>query len=152
MARATLTYTVTDEGRDKGKTFILTELSASRAEAWAMRAILALMAGGVQLPEGFERMGMAGMAEVGIKALSGLSWNEAKPLLDEMWECVKIRPDPSKPNVERFLIEEDIEEVATRIKLRAEIWKLHADFLKAVNPSNSKSSALTAKTNVTSNT
>ena len=95
MARNTLNYTVTDEGRDKGKTFVLTEMPASRAEAWAMRAILALLANNVELPDGFERLGMAGMAEVGIKALSGLKWDVAEPLLSEMWDCVQIMPDPT---------------------------------------------------------
>jgi hypothetical protein len=131
MARATLNYKVTDEGRDKDKVFVLTELPASKAESWAMRAILALMAGGVELPEGFDRMGMAGMAEVGIKALSGLKWEVAEPLLAEMWQCVQIMPDPSKTHIIRNLIEEDIEEIATRVKLRAEVWKLHTGFLKA---------------------
>lgn len=135
LMRQTATYTVTDEGRDKGKTFLLTELPASHAEAWAIRAILALMRDGVELPEGFERMGMAGMAEVGLKALSGLKWEVVDPLLNEMWECVQIIPDPAKPNIIRALIEQDIEEVSTRIKLRAEVWTLHTGFLKAVAPS-----------------
>lgn len=144
MARATANYTVTDDNRDRGKVFVITELPASKAEAWAMRAILALMAGGVELPENFERLGMAGMAEVGIKALSGLKWEVAEPLLNEMWECVQIMPDPSKPHVVRPLIEQDIEEIATRIKLRAEVWKLHTDFFKAVAPSISGGSPATA--------
>lgn len=135
MARTTLNYTVEDEGRDSGKVFTLTELPASRAESWAMRAILALMAGGVNLPDGFENLGMAGMAEIGIKSLSGLKWEVAEPLLDEMWQCVRIIPDPSKPHVIRNLIEEDIEEVSTRIKIRAEVWKLHTGFLMAAVPS-----------------
>lgn len=135
-----MTYTVADEGRDQGKIFVLTEMAASRAEAWAMRAILALMAGGVNLPEGFERLGMAGMAEVGIKALAGLQWEVAKPLLDEMFACIKIQPDKSNPNLSRDLLEQDIEEIPTRVKLRAEVWKLHTGFLKAVLPSISKES------------
>lgn len=132
MARATTNYTVSDDGRDRGKTFVLTEMPASKAESWAMRALLALMSGDVELPDGFERMGMAGMAEVGIRALSGLTWEVAEPLLDEMMACVQFMPDPSKPHVVRALFEEDIEEVSTRIKLRAEVWKLHTGFLKAV--------------------
>lgn len=131
MARHTATFTVTDEGRDRGKTFLITEMPASRGEAWAYRALLALIAGGVELPEGFERMGMAGMAELGIKALSGLRWEVAEPLLAEMWECVEIIPDPTKPHVVRALIEDDVEEVLTRGKIRAEVWKLHTGFLKA---------------------
>jgi len=138
VARKTATYVVHDEGRDKGKTFVLTEMDASRAEGWAMRAILALMHGGVDLPEGFEQMGMAGMAEIGIRALSGLRWEEAKPLMDEMWECVQIQPDPTKPMIVRKLVEEDIEEISTRIKLRKEVFDLHVDFLKAVAPSSSE--------------
>jgi len=134
MARSITNYTVADDGRDKNKVFVITEMPASKAESWAMRALLALMAGGVELPEGFDRMGMAGMAEVGIRALSGLKWEVAEPLLNEMWECVQVMPDPAKPHVVRGLIEQDIEEVVTRIKIRADIWKLHTDFLRAVVP------------------
>jgi hypothetical protein len=152
MARNTLNYTVTDEGRDKGKTFVLTEMPASRAEAWAMRAILALLANNVELPDGFERLGMAGMAEVGIKALSGLKWDVAEPLLSEMWDCVQIMPDPSKPQIVRNLIEEDIEEISTRVKLRAEVWKLHTGFLKAVAPSISEGSPAAARKKGSRNT
>lgn len=152
MARSTINYTVQDEGRDQGKTFVLTELPASRAEAWAMRAILALMAGGIEVPEGFERMGMSAMAEIGIKALSGLKWEVAEPLLEEMWACVQIMPDSSKPHVVRNLIEQDIEEIATRIKLRAEVWKLHVDFLKAVAPSISSESKATVRKKDSRNT
>lgn len=135
MARKTANVTIDDDGRDRGKVFVLTELPASRAEAWAYRALLALIAGGVEVPDGFEKMGMAGMAEIGIRALSSLKWDVAEPLLAEMWECVRIMPDASKPQLIRNLIEEDIEEISTRIKLRAEVWALHADFLKAVAPS-----------------
>lgn len=145
MARNTLNYTVTDEGRDKGKTFVLTEMPASMAESWAMRALLALLANNADIPPGIERAGMAGMAEVGIKALSGLKWEVAEPLLDEMWSCVQIMPDPSKPHVVRPLIEEDIEEITTRVKLRAEVWKLHTGFLKAVAPSTFGGSPAAAK-------
>lgn len=152
MARNTLNYTVTDEGRDKGKTFVLTEMPASRAEAWAMRAILALLANNVELPDGFERLGMAGMAEVGIKALSGLKWDVAEPLLSEMWDCVQIMPDPSKPHVVRPLIEEDVEEITTRVKIRAEVWKLHTGFLKAVAPSISGGSLAAASKKGSRNT
>ena len=150
MSRSTANYTVTDDGRDRGKVFVITELPASKAESWAMRALLALMANGTDLPEGFERSGMAGMAEVGIKALSGLRWEVAEPLLAEMWQCVQIMPDPVKPHIVRMLIEEDIEEILTRVKIRAEVWKLHTGFLKAVAPSISKGSPVAASKKHTS--
>ena len=135
MARNTANVTITDDTRDKGKVFVLTEMPASQAEAWAARALMALMSSGAQVPAGYERLGLAGMAEVGLKGLVGLKWEDAKPLLAEMLACVQIIPDPSKPHVIRGLIEEDIEEISTRIKLRAEVWKLHVGFLKAVAPS-----------------
>lgn len=132
--------TITESTRDKGKVFQLTEMPATRGEAWATRALLALMKGGVDLPENFSDMPMAAMAEVGFKALSGIDYKVVEPLLLEMMECVKIIPDPSKPNVVRPLIEEDIEEIATIVKLRAEVWKLHTDFFQAANQSNTATS------------
>lgn len=135
MARNAINYTITDNNRDKGKTFVITEMSAARCEAWAMRAILALANSGADIPEGFERMGVAGIAQVGIRALSGLKMEVAKPLLDEMLTCVVFMPDNSRPSFTRPLMEEDVEEVTTLLNLRMEVWKLHTDFLKAVAPS-----------------
>lgn len=128
MARNTITYTVTDANRDNGKTFLITEMSAAQAEAWAMRAILALMDGKVELPEGVELEGMAGIAKIGIKALAGLRWEVAEPLMKEMFDCIQIIPDPSRPQIVRPLIEQDIEEIMTRVKLRGEVWALHTGF------------------------
>lgn len=135
MARNTVNYTITDEGRDKGKVFVLTELPASHAEAWAMRALMALMAAGADISPEVVNAGMAGMAQVGLQALAGLKWEVAEPLLEEMWKCVKVMPDPARPQVVRDLLQgeggEDIEEISTRVKLRAEVWKLHVGFFKA---------------------
>jgi hypothetical protein len=128
-------YSVTTEGRDKGKLFLITEMSAARSESWATRILLALIGANVELPENFSELGMAGLAELGMRSLSGLKWEVAEPLLAEMMECIQIIPDPSKTHVVRPLIDDDIEEVLTRINLRMEVWKLHMDFLSAVAPS-----------------
>lgn len=134
MARKTAQYRVMDEGRDKGKLFLLTEMSAAQGEAWAMRVLLALMGSNVQLPEDFEQLGMAALAELGLKAVAGLKWEIAEPLLNEMLACVQIIPDPTKTFVHRELIDSDIEEISTRLKLRVEAWNLHISFLQAVAP------------------
>jgi hypothetical protein len=134
MARHTLVYIINEDNRDRGKTFLITEMPARKAESWAMRAIIALMANNADLPEGFEHAGMAGMAEVGMRALTGLKWDVVEPLMEEMMQCVEYIPDPSKMYRKRKIIDEDIEEIMTRINLRAEVWKLHTDFLKAVAP------------------
>lgn len=128
MARKTATVVIGDEGRDKGKVFILTELPASRAEKWAMRAILALQKSGAELPDDISQAGMAGVAVVGLQALGNLNFYDAETLLDEMFECISYQPDPKIPGVVRPLIEDDIEEVKTRIRLRAEVFQLHVNF------------------------
>jgi hypothetical protein len=133
--RHTANYTVTAEGRDKGKLYVITEMSAEQGESWATRALLAIMAGNIDLPENFESLGMAALASLGVRALASLKWEVAKPLLDEMFECIQIIPDKKKTHVSRDLIESDIEEIPTRFQLRLEWWKLHMGFLTAVLPS-----------------
>ena len=136
--RKSTTFTVNDDGRDNGKVFKITEMSADAAERWAMQAFFAIMNAGVDIPDEVASMGLAGLAQVDpLKALAKVKFDVAEPLLQDMMECVQIIPDPSKPNVVRALIDGDIEEVKTRLQLRAEVLGLHADFLKLDAPSTS---------------
>lgn len=128
MARKTETFTIADEGRDKGKSFLLTEWPASKAEAWAIRAVLALGAANVEIPDGALSGGMAALTEIGLKKLFALPYKEAGPLLDELMECVQVVPDSKRPQVKRSVIENDIEEVRTRLSLKWQVLKLHLDF------------------------
>lgn len=130
MARKELYYTET-KGRDAGKVFYIREMSATQAEWWAIRAGMAMARSGVDLPENFADMGIAAMAGTGLKMVSQIPPAEAKPLLDELMECVQCVPDASNQNIKRRLIDDDIEEIATRLKLRAEVFKLHVDFFQA---------------------
>lgn len=143
MARRTSKFTVratpdregnVKPGRDEGKVFIITEMSASRAEDWGLRALLALTNAGADIPDDVRGAGMAGVAVMGIQALSGLKHADAKPLLDEVLTCVEICPDPSRPEVLRPLIEDDIEEVLTRVQLRKAVLELHLNFSVPDNP------------------
>lgn len=144
MARKTANYTATD-GRDAGKRFIITEMSAAASEDWALRVMLALVKNNVDLPEGALDQGMAGLASMGVSALGGINIEDARPLLAEMLLCVQIQPnpDPTKTHFMRALIEDDIEEVVTRLKLRKEVLNLHVDFSKAVAPLMSRVKAAT---------
>lgn len=128
--RKTAEITIDAVGRDTGKIFVLREMPASQAEKWAMRALLALAKSGVELPDGVAAGGFAAVAAIGVRALGALSFAEAEPLLDEMMGCVQRRPDPAKPMV-RALVEDDIEEIETRIKLRLEIFNLHTESFRA---------------------
>lgn len=129
--RKTLTYKVTTKGRDHGKQFLITELSAAAAEEWAIRAFLAMASSGVDIPDEVSAMGFAGVASAAFDSLGKIPYEKAKPLLDEMMGCVQIIPDPGRPNVVRALIDDDIEEIATRFNLRREVLALHTDFFKS---------------------
>ncbi len=120
--------TITAAGRDLGKCYRLTEMSASQAEKWAAKALLALARGGAEVPDDIAGAGLAGIATYGIKAFAGMTFHDAEPLLDEMFRCVQRVIDPANPAFARALVEDDIEEVATRVQLRIDLFKLHVDF------------------------
>lgn len=119
---------IPDEGRDKGKTFILTEMPAALAEKWASRAFLALAKSEVDIPDGIAEAGLAGVAVLGFRMLSRMQFTDAEALLDEMFGCVTYRPDPKNPAYVRAPLDDDIEEVRTRLRLRAEVFTLHTGF------------------------
>src|SRR5690348_17281961 len=117
--RKTKIVVIDRPGRDLHKNFLLTEMPASQAEKWAMRAFLAMAHAGIELPEEIQGAGMAGLALIGLRTLGRVSWVEAEPLMDEMMGCVQFIPDPAKPAFSRALIEDDIEEPQTRLQLRS---------------------------------
>jgi hypothetical protein len=140
MGRKTATYPPPGEaldGRDQGKLFLITEMSATQGEEWAMRAMLALMQSDVDVPEDFLELGMAALAQMGLRSLSKIKWELAKPLMQELMDCIQIIPDPHKTHVVRPLIESDIEEIVTRATLKWEVLNLHVDFSQAADLSKS---------------
>ena len=126
--RKTSHITIQDEGRDKGKVFVLTEKSAIEADKWGIRALLALSKSGVPIPPEFMEMGIIGVLAVGIHRLAGVSFGDLEPLLDEMLTCVEIMPTPGRPDIIRKLMSDDIEEVKTLQTLRMEVFRLHTGF------------------------
>lgn len=127
--RKTVDVTISDEGRDQGKTFRITEMPAYQGEEWGIRVLLALTRAGADVPD--PKMGLAGVKMAGLQAMAGLSFSDLKPLLDEMMECVVAVPNKGDSSVTRKLVDDDTEEVTTRLRLRAEVFNLHTDFLKA---------------------
>ena len=110
--RRTETVEIT-EGRDAGKKYQITEMSAEAAEWWAFRALQAVASSNVDLNL---QAPMRELAVQGIKALAGVAPDMARPLLDEMMSCVQILvPATQKP---RALLDGDIEDVKTRFMLR----------------------------------
>lgn len=116
--------TITREGNDEGKTFVLTRMSALRAEKWFWRATLAMSQGGISIPEDVKEQGWAGLLSIGLKSFGAIPWSEAQPLLDEMRSCIQRKHDRALLP----LTEHDIEDVETLIDLRWRLLKLHSDF------------------------
>lgn len=127
MARLTTDITIDAEGRDKGKTFRLTEMSAQAGEKWAMRAVLALGHAGYQVPDNLLGGGMAVLASIGFSALLRVDFFEAEPLLDEMIACVSFVSDGQR-DIIRKVMDQDIEEVETILRLREGVAALHLGF------------------------
>jgi hypothetical protein len=127
MARKTVTFTVTTEGRDKGKQFVITEMPASKAERWGMRALNTLSKVVGTVPPNLANAGMQGLVLVGLSAFARAEWDDIEPLMDEMFTCIQIK----EPAITRPLTEDDIEEISTRALLRQEVLDLHLGFFKA---------------------
>lgn len=128
MARKELTVVIDAEGRDRDKAFFIREMPAAQGEAWAIRVFLAMGKAGIEVPEDIAQAGMAGIARMGFRALFGMSYEDAEPLLAEMMACVQRIPNPQEPRVLRSLVEDDIEEIKTRLYLRAKVFELHTGF------------------------
>jgi len=137
--RVTRTVTITQDGRDKGKIFVLSEMPASQAEEWAMKALNAI-AQNSDIPAGLSNAGMLGVFILGLKPILAAPWDLVKPLMNELFDsCLSIMPDKGNPALLRGagtelvkpagkLFEVDIEEVSTRMFLRNEIIELHTGF------------------------
>lgn len=110
--------------RDVGKSYLITEMDAERGEDWAVRALFAMGKANVDIPPEILLLGWQAVAFAGLKALIGAPWDAAKPLLAEMFTCVQ-RVEVAGP---RGLVPDDIEEIATRVWLRDEVFRLHANF------------------------
>ena len=122
--------------RDAGKVFVLEEMPADQAEWWAIKCFLAVGNSGIDVPDEYASQGASGLMAYGIQALFKIRPSDAKPLLDEMMECVKIK---SSSGIVRGLVSNDIDEVVTRFELRKAVIDLHTGFFSKDDQSTSDS-------------
>lgn len=145
MARKTKLVTIKDEGRDKGKGYLITEMPAHQGEKWAARLLLAAANAGLEMPEGFslETASMAKLAGIAMLAISRSKWDAIEPLLDEMMQCVQYVPNPANTTVVLSLgvTSDSIEEVKTYLTIRKEWIALHLGFSMADASQNSGAEA-----------
>jgi len=143
MARKTVEITISAEGRDKDKTFRITEMPALQAERWATRLLFILAKMGVTLPQEVVTGGMASvqaLISAGMPLLYLGDEQKAVPLLDELMNCVEV----VEPSVIRKRTADDIEEIGTFFLLRGEALKLHIDFFENDAPLKSTSDEQTS--------
>lgn len=138
--RKTKLVTIEAEGRDRGKSFLITEMSAMAAEKWAAKALLALGRAGAEVPDEALEAGMLGILAAGLAAFRKMDFADAEPLLDEMMGCITFVGDPARKDaltghpVSRPIAwgdttqDGDIEEVSTLLTLRGEALEVHTGF------------------------
>lgn len=127
MALKTIDITISEENRDKGKSFRITEMPALQLDDWSMRALFMLARAGASIPEEMLSGGAASLATMqglGLQAILFIPYEQAKPLLAELLACVRIK----EPAIVRDLSPNDIEEASTLRLLRGEALKLHIGF------------------------
>ncbi len=132
MARRTAEVHIDDkDSRDHGKTYVVKEMDAEAAEWWAFRVLQAILGGdnGDDLKLVDFRAPLSQLAPIaikmGLKALAQLTPEKAKPIMDDMMACVSVKLPDGKV---RDLVGGDIEEIATRIRLRGTMLELHTGF------------------------
>ena len=131
MARKKRTINI-DTGRDKGKTFQITEMPIMQADKWAQRALFALAGSGIDTAGINPNGGMLEMAKLAISVISRIDPQIGGELLDELLTCVQIVP--SGGLARSLNVESDIEDLKTLFELRKAALLVHIDFLTNGNP------------------
>lgn len=140
MARREMTITLEDRGNPL--TFRLREMPASRLESWMTRVLLLLTGSGVDVPAGAD-LSSAGeyLMTQGLKALGGVDYDKAKPLLDDLLTCChRVLPQGGELAVTPESVDGYIEDVRTLFRLRVEALKLNLGFFGVGGPSASPQS------------
>ena len=114
-----------EEGRDAGKTFKITEMSAVQMDRWATKALCLIGKTNTSVVELFE-MGTSGM----IKILGSLGYEASEPLLNELLECCSFKKDGVYVQMKGAMVESVIEDFTTIFRLRSEALAVNLSFLE----------------------
>lgn len=119
------TKDVAGVGRDSARVYRITEMSAFRAEKWAIRALWLIAANGAEIPESVEHAPFSEFVRGGLVSLFKVDFKQAEPLLDEMLTCVSI---VTSAGSRQLIMADDFEDPRTILMLRKEVFSLHTDF------------------------
>ncbi|NVN09708.1 hypothetical protein [Nguyenibacter vanlangensis] len=143
------TYTIEDDGADRGKVFIIRRMTAVEGDRWGRAFMHAATAA---LPEAEAKsvasLGIAGaaMSGAGMTILRNLDPKDAEPLLDTLLRCVEIQSDPTNPTtrVKYPLWLQQVEEVETIGAIQEQAFEFNTGFFKGVVRSISRMGQRTA--------
>jgi hypothetical protein len=131
MARKEIPFTATD-GRDAGKEFVITEMSAWDADSLAQDIFRAMGESNYTgIPADVIAMGCAGLATVGLSVISASSPDVAQTLRDRLMSTVDIIITTKEGGRQQRKVkgELDFEEVGTIRTLLDQVFKVNFDFL-----------------------
>lgn len=131
MARKEIPFIVEEEGRDKGKEFLITEMSAWDADSLAQDIFRAMGDSNYSsIPADVIAMGCAGLATVGLSVISASSPEVARQLRDRLMSTVEIIITSEGQRQQRKVNGSlDFEEVSTIRSLLDKVFQVNFDFL-----------------------
>jgi hypothetical protein len=132
--------TITAEGRDKGRKYLLTEMPALKAERWARHAIMAMNRKDLDIASEVAALGMWGFVLGGLQALAGGDVAAVDNLMDEMIPQIQIIEEHTTRPIKG---DNDVWEILTWKTLRQELIELHISFTFAELASKLATSAQT---------
>lgn len=130
MARKEIPFIVEEEGRDKGKEFLITEMSAWDADSLAQDIFRAMGESNFSgIPSDVMSMGCAGLATIGVNVVSASSPEVARQLRDRLMSTVQIVITHDGNRQMREVKPIDFEEVSTIRTLMDQVFKVNFEFL-----------------------
>ncbi len=131
MPRKEIPFVVTEENRDKGKEFIITEMSAWDADSLAQDIFRAMGESNYTgIPPDVIAMGCAGLATVGLSVISASSADVARMIRDRLMDTVEIViTHEGKRNQRKVNGPIDFEEVSTIRAVLDKVFQVNFDFL-----------------------
>lgn len=131
MARKEIPFIVETEGRDKGKEFLITEMSAWDADSLAQDIFRAMGDSNYSsIPADVIAMGCAGLATVGLSIISASSPEVARQLRDRLMSTVDIIITNDGQRQQRKVNGSlDFEEVSTIRSLLDKVFQVNFGFL-----------------------
>ena len=115
-----------EEGRDAGKTFKITEMSAFNMDRWATKALCLIGKSGCSVIELFNKMNEGGALEI----LGSLGYEGVEPLMEELLNCCAFKKDGVFVQMKATMIDSVIEDWTTIFRLRKEALNLNLGFLE----------------------